>query len=137
MNEKQKHYWIYVLELNDNKYYVGMTTQRNADGRIGQHKNGFYSAQWVKRYGYKSTMQVHDLGLTTYTEAEEVETRLTFDMMKQYGIENVRGGKANYGGEYVPRFGRLFRDEDWKALTTVMLLMLAVVYLLIDKYFIT
>ena len=134
MHKTQKHYWVYVLELNNGKYYVGMTTQRYAEGRIDQHKNGFYSAQWVKKHGYKSTMQVHDLGRTTYIEAEEVETRLTFDMMKQYGTDNVRGGIANNSGVYIPRFGRLFRDEDWKALTTVVLLMLIIAYFAIDKY---
>ena len=131
----KKHYWIYVLELNDGKYYVGITTQRNADGRIDQHRHGFYSAQWVKKYGYKGTKQVHDLGLTTHAEAEIVETRLTFDMMKQYGVDNVRGGRANYSGRYVDRFGRLFRFEEWEGVTTVTLLMLTVLYLLIDKYF--
>ena len=133
----KKHYWIYVLELNDGKYYVGVTSQRNADGRIEQHKNGFFSAQWVKKYGYKNTMQVHDLGLTTLEEAEQVEMRLTFDMMKQYGADNVRGGKANYSGKYFSRFGYLFREDDWKALTTVTFLMLVIVYLLIDKYLLT
>lgn len=135
MNEKKKHYWIYVLELNNQKYYVGLTTQRNAVGRIDQHKNGFYSAQWVKKYGYKSTLQVHDLGLTSEGEAKRTEDILTRDLMQEHGRENVRGGDLSYSGKYFFRFGKVFEDYNWEALTTVVLLMLIILYLAIDKYF--
>lgn len=131
---KQKHYWIYVLELNEGKYYVGLTAQRNPQDRIEQHKNGFYSAQWVKKYGYKGFLQVHDLGLTTPAEAEKVETRLTYDIMKQYGVDNVRGGVLNFSGKYITRFNRFFREDDWKALTTVTFLVLVILGLMLDKY---
>lgn len=140
MNENNKHFWIYVLELNNGKYYVGLTTQKNAEGRISQHKSGFYSSKWVKKYGYKSTMQVHDLGVSTIEEAEAVENRLTLDMMKQYGVGNVRGGRANYGGKYFHRFGYLFRDDDWEVVTSVTFLALVIVALslayIYEKYFI-
>lgn len=130
----KKHYWIYVLELNDGKYYVGLTTQRNAEQRIAQHKNGFFSAQWVKKHQYKSTLQVHDLGVTTEDEAKRVEDILTRDLIDEHGISNVRGGDLSYGGSYFYRFGRYFRDSDWEALTVVVLLMLIIFYFAIDKY---
>lgn len=130
----KKHYWLYVLELNEDKYYVGLTSQKNPQNRIDQHKNGFYSAKWVKKHGYKKTMQVHDLGLITPEEAAAVENNMTYDMMKQHGIDNVRGGELNFSGIYYQRFNRFFREDDWTALTTVVLLMLVIAALAIDKY---
>jgi predicted GIY-YIG superfamily endonuclease len=137
MYEKQKHFWLYVLRLKQGKYYVGVTSQKDPEDRIAQHKNGFYSAQWVKKYGYESTLQIHDLGVISPEEAEVAETKLTFDMMAQYGVENVRGGKANFSGKYFSRFGYLFREDDWRGITTTVFLMLVITFLLVDKYFLS
>jgi predicted GIY-YIG superfamily endonuclease len=136
ITSEPKHYWVYVLELNDNKYYVGLTTQWNAEKRIDQHKTGFFSAQWVKKHGYKKTLQIHDLGITTRVEAQPVEDILTRDLIKEHGLANVRGGDISYSGTYIPRLGRLFRDTEWESLTVVVLLMLVIVYFAIDKYLI-
>lgn len=130
----KKHFWLYVLELNDGKYYVGITAQRNPEDRVNQHKNGFYSAQWVKKYGYKNTLQIHDLGRVTEEDAIKTENIMTHDLMEQYGKDNVRGGVFNYGGRYFYRFGRFHRDSDWEAVTTVTLLMLIIIYFAVDKY---
>lgn len=129
-----KHYWLYVMELNKGKYYVGLTSQIDPQHRITQHKNGFYTAQWVKKYGYKKTLQIHDLGRTTARDAHEAENRMTRDMMVQYGKENVRGGALNYSGKYFDRFGISFRDYEWEAITTVTLLMLIILALVLYKY---
>lgn len=129
-----KHYWLYVLELNEGKYYVGLTSQINPQDRINQHKNGFYSAQWVKKHGYKRTLQIHDLDRITSVDAHRVEDNMTRDLMKQYGKDNVRGGVLNYSGKYYHRFGRIFRDENWEALTLVVFLMLVIAVLLLDRY---
>ncbi len=50
MEDKIKHYWLYVLRLEQNKYYVGITSRLDPQTRINEHMGGFYSAQWVKKY---------------------------------------------------------------------------------------
>lgn len=134
-----KHFWLYVLELNEEKYYVGITSQKNPEDRINQHKNGFYSAQWVRKYGVKKVLQIHDLGWTSEEEAKQVENNMTEDLMKQFGDQNVRGGIFNYSGKYFKRFGSYYRDEDWETVAGVSFLMLVIGVLmagyLYEKYF--
>ncbi len=134
----KKHFWVYVLELNEGKYYIGITT--NPSRRIEQHKSGYYSAQWVKQYGYKSTLQLHDLGEIVKEEAEKTEAILTRDLIKQYGTNNVRGGDLFYKGKYFYRFGKFHEDNSWEAIVIVSVLM-AIIFLITagyiyEKYFV-
>jgi predicted GIY-YIG superfamily endonuclease len=76
---------IYVLSLNNNKYYVGVTS--NLDQRIIQHKNkDNCSAEWVKLHGYKSLIMTMPL-IHELDEDNEVKK-----LIMKYGINNVRGG---------------------------------------------
>jgi predicted GIY-YIG superfamily endonuclease len=136
MTEKntEKHFWLYILKLKQDKYYVGTTSQYYAEDRIDQHKNGFYSAQWVKKYGYDSVVEVRELGYVTKEEAEREEKRVTLEYMEKFGRENVRGGDLNYSGKYFWRFGRVFRDEEWKTFTLVIFLLLVIAVFVLDKY---
>lgn len=75
---------IYVLECEDNKYYVGKT-ERPVYDRIIEHFSDYASA-WTKQYP--------PIGIIDYYESyniddEDFTTKL---YMKEYGIENVRGG---------------------------------------------
>lgn len=74
---------IYVLKLEKRKYYVGLT--RNDFQRLNQHKEG-KGAAWTKKYPPVSILSVQsDLKPSD-------ENKITLEMMKKYGIENVRGG---------------------------------------------
>lgn len=42
-----KHYWLYVLKLEQQKFYVGITS-RTPEIRMEQHLSGFAGAQWTK-----------------------------------------------------------------------------------------
>jgi hypothetical protein len=75
-----------------------------------------------------------DLGVITYSQAEEYENKVVRKYIKQYGIDNVRGGDLSYRGKYFVRFGLAFVENDWLALTTVVLLLLIIVALTLDKY---
>lgn len=129
------HYWLYSLSLEQEKYYVGITKRINPISRIGQHFSGYYGAQWTKKYRPETVLEMRDLGCITRSEAEYVEKKETLRMMDVHGYQNVRGGDLVYRGEYVKRFNRFFTDKDYAVLTTVIFLMLAIIYLTIHIYF--
>lgn len=106
-----KHYWLYVLRLEHGKYYVGITSKKNPYDRINEHKNGFYTAQWVKRHKMIEHAEVIELGDITETEAKHREDDKTLQYMKKYGYQNVRGGKFNYSGKYA-KIGDLFLPAE-------------------------
>jgi predicted GIY-YIG superfamily endonuclease len=75
--------YIYVLELENNKWYVGKSL--NVPKRFQEHLEGKGSS-WTKKHKpiriieFKLIVSQHD------------ENNLTKDYMKKYGIQNVRGG---------------------------------------------
>jgi len=74
---------LYVLKLQGGKYYVGKSV--DVEQRFNQHLSGRGSA-WTNMYKPISIMEtrpivsIHD------------ETNVTKDLMKKYGVSNVRGG---------------------------------------------
>jgi len=74
---------IYVLELTNNKWYVGKTA--NVDRRVEQHKSGKGSA-WTRKYKFVGTAECR----TSTGKYDEDNT--TESYMEKYGVEHVRGG---------------------------------------------
>ena len=74
---------IYVLQCENNKYYVGRTN--NLEQRIDNHFNNFGS-YWTIRYKPIKILKM-------YHNCDEYdEDKYTLKYMKKYGIDNVRGG---------------------------------------------
>lgn len=74
---------IYVLELQNNKYYVGKSER--IPERLKQHFKG-YGAVWTKKHRPIKVLDIlEEKNLFT-------EDNITKEMMLKYGIENVRGG---------------------------------------------
>lgn len=78
-NPKQR---VYVLKLKEDKYYVGESS--DIERRIWAHKNDNGSA-WTKKYEVEERMNLIDIQ-NNYHELAQ-----TLEMMKLYGIDNVRG----------------------------------------------
>lgn len=74
---------IYVLQLEEGKYYVGKTG--NLGMRIEQHRNGS-GADFTRRYKYVDLIEQIE------TDEPFMEDVITKRYMKRYGIDNVRGG---------------------------------------------
>ena len=75
---------IYCLELENYKYYVGITYNLNL--RLGQHMAGS-GAQWTKLYKPLKVIEV------IYGNADrKMEDEMTKRYIEKYGAENVRGG---------------------------------------------
>ena len=74
---------VYILELVDNKYYVGKTD--NILRRTTEHLNLLGSA-WTKKYNPVKIMDIIE-NCDDYDE-----DKYTLKYMNNYGIDNVRGG---------------------------------------------
>ncbi len=74
---------VYVLLLNNGKYYIGKTD--NIVNRISDHKNG-QGAQYTKKHGVNDLVEIK-LNCSIFEEENTV-----IEYMYKYGIENVRGG---------------------------------------------
>ncbi len=133
----QKSFSIYVLRLEDGKFYIGMTSKTPQE-RFLEHKNGFYGAEWTKLYKPISIEQSKDLGFVSYEKAEEYENLITRKYIKKYGLNNVRGGNITYRGKMVRRAGYYWRDEDWKDLVYISIAVIWIfsttVYIIWDYY---
>ena len=75
--------YIYVIELEKGKYYVGKTT--NPDFRLEMHFASSGSA-WTKKYKPVNVLQIIP-NCDNYDE-----DKYTIQYMEKYGINNVRGG---------------------------------------------
>ena len=75
--------YIYVLQLKNNKYYVGKT--KNPNFRIDQHFNNNGSA-WTTKYHPIKIFKI-------YKNCDDYdEDKYTKKYMSKFGINNVRGG---------------------------------------------
>lgn len=75
--------FIYILLLNENKYYIGKT--HDPYNRIISHFNGNGSA-WTRKYKPKNIEYI-------FKDCDEYdEDKYTLIYMKKHGINNCRGG---------------------------------------------
>ena len=75
--------YIYALELEDGKYYIGKTD--NPEYRIENHFNSTGSA-WTKLYKPLKAIEIKP-------DCDDYdEDKITIQYMDKYGIDNVRGG---------------------------------------------
>jgi hypothetical protein len=86
--------YVYVLELNNNKYYVGKTVNPNLHFNNDNQTlySNFYdeikscAQTWINNYKPIKLLEL------IHFSSEYDENRYTFKYMKKYGIDNVRGG---------------------------------------------
>ena len=74
---------LYVLQLQNGKYYVGKSA--NPAARYKQHKDG-NGAAWTQKHKPVKFLETRSLN------SEHDENNLTKDLMKTHGVNNVRGG---------------------------------------------
>jgi len=82
--------YIYVLQLQSNKYYIGKshnkkTLYKRITCHYEKHKN---AAVWTKKY-----KPVKIIDIIEFNEKDKfIEDNIVLEYMSKYGIENVRGG---------------------------------------------
>jgi putative endonuclease len=84
-NRLNTKYYVYSLNLEDGKKYVGHTN--NMERRMGEHING-YGAKWTKKHPVESINRV--TVCNSHTEAKKLETEVYYKM-KNYHGKKVRG----------------------------------------------
>lgn len=133
--ENKKRWWLYILALENGKWYVGITS-KTPEERFAEHKLGKRAAYWTMEHKPLNIELVEDLGIVSQAHAEVYENKITRNLMKERGLNNVRGGDLRDTGDYTVRFGYTWDKFDWEAITIIILQSLILAYLLIDKYFI-
>lgn len=87
--------YLYVLELNDGCYYVGLTS--DVAKRLQQHRDGgVHGAEWTRLHKPRRVIHAINTGTKNSREAEDLENEVTILMMIRYGIDHVRGGHFSY-----------------------------------------
>lgn len=85
------HKWhVYVLKLQKNKWYVGITT-KSPEQELALHKSGKGSA-WTKQHKPISLHFTREMGELATDRAEMVLDRAVRKYVDQHGVDNVRGG---------------------------------------------
>ena len=84
-NPRKKNY-IYVLQLEHEKFYVGQAY--NVKNRIKQHFEGNGGAAWTRFHKPLKKNPIKEFESTRPCD----ETVTTIEYMDRYGINNVRGG---------------------------------------------
>lgn len=79
-------YVIYILKLNNDKYYVGRSSMDNYQNRINSHFAN-KGAAWTRKFG------VLEIDKILLDSQPYDETRYTLIYMEKYGIDNVRGAE--------------------------------------------
>lgn len=74
---------LYILQLEHGKYYVGKTD--DISKRYSEHKSGRGSV-WTSLHKPVKMLETRQI------KSPEDETNVTKELMKKYGIDNVRGG---------------------------------------------
>ncbi len=129
----QKHYWLYILKLEQGKYYVGITTQ-TPEARMQEHLKGVRAAYWTIKYKPLKVLDRKDLGIMALREAEKYENKIIRLYMKKYGHNNARGGDLTDPEDYMVRFHRVYLKDDWGVITLVVLLSLVILYFILKLY---
>ena len=136
MNEgdyKLRHYWLYILKCDQDKYYIGVTS-KTPEVRMQEHIKGIRSVKWTMKYKPIKLIDRKDLGTMTYKNAEKFENKVVRACIKQYGINNARGGDLRDTEDYIVRFGYIFDKSGWEVITAVAFLMLVIIVLTMAYY---
>lgn len=133
MNQNKKNWWLYVLKLENGKWYVGITS-KTPEVRFAEHLASKSSAYWTMKHKPIEIELVEDLGIVSRQHAEKYEAKVTRNLMKERGLNNVRGGDLRDVSEYVQRFGWILDKERWHTVVCIVLLLLVIFWLVLDKY---
>lgn len=127
-----KQWTLYVLKLEQGKYYVGITTQ-TPEARFWEHLHG-RKAYWTAKYKPLGIIQKVPLGGLDEEASKQYENRVTRKYMKEKGINNVRGGDITTTNDLIARFGYYFDRDGWTTITGVVFMLIVIIILGVENY---
>ena len=87
-------YCVYILLLEHRRLYVGETKLWRLLARWNEHMDpNTPAAKWTTKY--KPLQKLCTFQFNTRTESKLFENKLVEHLMKQFGLDSVRGGKYN------------------------------------------
>lgn len=89
INDVERGIYLYVLVLQNNKFYVGITNSPKK--RFQKHRSG-KSIKFINENLPIIDIRKILLATTSRYEALRIETKTTILLIQHYGIENVYGG---------------------------------------------
>ena len=82
---KGEPFCLYILELQENKYYVGLSSR--VGWRIIEHQRGNSSSPFVKQYSPIIDWKIINLNLYNMHAVLYLETAMTIQLIKKHGVE--------------------------------------------------
>jgi len=89
INDVERGIYLYVLVLQNDKFYVGITN--SPEKRFKKHRSG-KSVKFINENLPIIDIRKILLATTSRYEACRIETKTTILLIQHYGIENVYGG---------------------------------------------
>jgi len=132
MKDQNRHWWLYVLKLENDKWYVGITS-KTPEIRMHEHINGIRVAYWTAKYKPTELALEEDLGQVSKNQAEKYENKITRQLMRQHGLNNVRGGDLTSTEEYIVFFGYIYMKAQSQLILVLIFMLFTILYLLVDK----
>jgi predicted GIY-YIG superfamily endonuclease len=121
---------VYILLLEENRIYVGMTQKWRIDARYAEHTNpNCKTTKWTSKYPPLEKVWVSE-PFACKVKCCKFEHDLTKRLMRLFGLDAVRGGNfvmAKEGGTWwvrktmqdIPRFTQLWAETtDLRELRT-------------------
>lgn len=103
-------FWVYVLQLEESKYYVGYTS--NLRKRFKDHASG--SGGSNQTYYYTPISVLHIEGHENARSAQEAEKNWTLDLKKLKGKNNVKGYWAKTNEPPFPAYFAHELLDNWE-----------------------
>lgn len=124
-----KHQWLYVLKLQEGRWFVGATS-RNVESVYKQHQKGSFGG-WTRRYKPIKIQNAQYLGNISDAKVQQIEGRMIRKYMEHYGDSNVRGGDASGVSGSIKLFD-FIRTRKW-TIAPVAVLVIALIFITSGK----
>ena len=125
-----KRWQIYILELEHDKWYVGVAG--DVQKRVYQHARG-KAVDWTRKHKPVKLHKVQDLGRVSPRAAYLYERRAIKIYTDKYGKKNVRGGDLELMNRNIKVFGRRFRLTDWETILVLSVVVVGAAYIILDR----